>query len=193
MTTDRDDEPGAGAHDASKDNGSNDNASKDDAVLARLSDALEPEAPPASLRAALLQRLHTDQRYTPFCREVSLAFGIAESAVLAAFGRIQEPHAWQPGLWPGSTCLTTPELAQAGAIIARVAPGTLIPSHRHEVREQTYVLDGVLVEDGARRVTAGQLLVAEPGSRHALAVDGPGDCLVVFSDRGDTIHPVKSL
>jgi quercetin dioxygenase-like cupin family protein len=107
------------------------------------------------------------------------------AALRSALARIADPSAWQPGFWPDSELLQTPELARSSTLIARLAPGSVIAQHQHPFRELTYVLDGALTEDDERRVGPGGLLDAQPGSTHAIAVSGASPCLVVFAIRRD--------
>ena len=51
-------------------------------------------------------------------------------------------------------------------ILTRLAPGAGIPAHVHEDMEQTYIIEGSLVDDEGE-VTAGQFVVRAKGSKHA--------------------------
>jgi anti-sigma factor ChrR (cupin superfamily) len=51
-------------------------------------------------------------------------------------------------------------------IISRLEPGSGIPPHVHEDLEQTYVLEGSLVDDEGE-CTAGNFVIRPKGSRHA--------------------------
>jgi anti-sigma factor ChrR (cupin superfamily) len=51
-------------------------------------------------------------------------------------------------------------------IISRLEPGSGIPPHVHEDIEQTYVLEGSLVDDEGE-CTAGNFVIRPKGSRHA--------------------------
>jgi len=51
-------------------------------------------------------------------------------------------------------------------ILARLEPGAGIPAHVHEDLEQTYVLEGSLVDDEGE-CTAGNFVIRAKGSRHA--------------------------
>ena len=57
-------------------------------------------------------------------------------------------------------------------ILTRLAPGAGIPFHVHEAMEQTYVLEGSLVDDEGE-CTAGNFVIRPAGSSHApVAPDG---------------------
>src|SRR6201987_5360505 len=51
-------------------------------------------------------------------------------------------------------------------ILSKLEPGCGIPAHVHEDLEQTFVLEGSLVDDEGE-CTAGNLVVRAKGSRHA--------------------------
>ena len=153
----------------------------EDSTLSALADAVRPEPPPPELRQRLLGRLRSEHRYDLFCHEVSEAFAVPEDVVRESFARIHDDGAWQPGGKLGGTSLIAPALTRANVVIARIPPGTRIPKHDHKGIEQTYVLDGAIVEEGSRTLTAGHLLVVGPGHEHALKVVGDEPCLVVFA------------
>ena len=118
------------------------------ALLGLPADALPSRVPSRGGRERLLAALRGPERFAPFLAEVSRAFGLGEAALRAAFARIPDEAAWQPGFWPGSQLLSTPELAQAHTVFARLAAGSRIASHGHPMRELTYVLDGLLYHVG---------------------------------------------
>ena len=64
-------------------------------------------------------------------------------------------------------------------ILARLAPGTGIPAHVHEDLEQTYVLEGSLVDDEGE-CTAGNFVIRAKGSRHAPTAPNGCTMLVFF-------------
>ena len=150
-------------------------------TLSLLASALPPRVPAAARRAALLAELRGRERFAPFVPEISTAFGIARDDLRVALGRIADPSAWQPGLWPDSRLLSTPALANAHTVLARLSAGARIDSHAHPFRELTYVLAGELLEDDARSLRAGELLAMPPGSQHAISVAKHSECLVVFA------------
>jgi quercetin dioxygenase-like cupin family protein len=155
----------------------------DDGSLTLLAEALEPRVVEPGVRARLLEALHTSERWAPFAAEVARAFGLELAAAREALSRIHDPSAWVPGFWPGSRLLITPQLMRAQTVVSALPPGIRIPRHRHAGRELTYVLDGVLLENGAQRHTTGALLDMQGGSEHEIGVPDDGECLVVFSSR----------
>jgi anti-sigma factor ChrR (cupin superfamily) len=64
-------------------------------------------------------------------------------------------------------------------ILSKLAPGAGIPAHLHEDLEQTYVLEGSLV-DGEGECTAGNFVIRAKGSRHAPTAPHGCTMLVFF-------------
>jgi anti-sigma factor ChrR (cupin superfamily) len=64
-------------------------------------------------------------------------------------------------------------------ILSKLAPGAGIPAHLHEDLEQTYVLEGSLV-DGEGECTAGNFVIRAKGSRHAPTAPNGCTMLVFF-------------
>jgi anti-sigma factor ChrR (cupin superfamily) len=63
-------------------------------------------------------------------------------------------------------------------ILAKLEPGSGIPAHVHEDLEQTFVIEGSLVDDEGE-CTAGNFVIRAKGSRHAPIA--PNGCtMVVF-------------
>jgi anti-sigma factor ChrR (cupin superfamily) len=64
-------------------------------------------------------------------------------------------------------------------ILARLEPGAGIPAHVHEDLEQTFVLEGSLVDDEGE-CTAGNFVIRAKGSRHAPTAPKGCTMLVFF-------------
>ena len=64
-------------------------------------------------------------------------------------------------------------------IISKLEPGAGIPAHLHEDLEQTYVLEGSLV-DAEGACTAGNFVIRAKGSRHAPTAPNGCTMLVFF-------------
>jgi anti-sigma factor ChrR (cupin superfamily) len=64
-------------------------------------------------------------------------------------------------------------------ILSRLEPGSGIPAHVHEDLEQTYVLEGSLVDDEGE-CTAGNFVIRAKGSRHAPTAPNGCTMLVFF-------------
>ena len=93
---------------------------------------------------------------------------------------------WQKTRFPGCEVKTLLFDAKTGLVtsLMRLAPGAVLPEHEHVKVEQTYVLEGSLVDKegpaAGLEVTKGEYVWREPGSRHvAWAPDG-GLVLAMF-------------
>ena len=64
-------------------------------------------------------------------------------------------------------------------ILSRLSPGCGIPAHVHEDLEQTFVLEGSLVDDEGE-CTAGNFVIRAKGSRHAPTAPKGCTMLVFF-------------
>jgi len=64
-------------------------------------------------------------------------------------------------------------------ILSKLEPGAGIPAHVHEDLEQTYVLEGSLVDDEGE-CTAGNFVIRAKGSRHAPTAPRGCTMLVFF-------------
>jgi anti-sigma factor ChrR (cupin superfamily) len=83
---------------------------------------------------------------------------------------------WEPTGHPGvETKLLYRDASGRQTMLVRMAPGARLPDHRHVGVEQSFVLEGTLVdEDGA--CTAGNFVWRRPGSVHQAWA--PQGCLV---------------
>jgi anti-sigma factor ChrR (cupin superfamily) len=74
---------------------------------------------------------------------------------------------WQPMRWPGIDMKILLEDKATGLLTAlvRMQPGTRLPLHEHTDIEQTYVLEGSLVDDEGE-VRAGDYVWRPKGNRH---------------------------
>jgi anti-sigma factor ChrR (cupin superfamily) len=64
-------------------------------------------------------------------------------------------------------------------IITKLAPGGMIPMHTHEDLEQTYILEGSLVDDEGA-CSAGNFVVRQKGSQHQPVAPNGCTMLVFF-------------
>ncbi len=74
---------------------------------------------------------------------------------------------WEPTPWPGIWNKVLYEDASGRrTVLTRMEPGARLPRHRHVGLEQSFILEGSLVdEDGA--CTAGNFVWRRPGSIHS--------------------------
>ncbi len=85
---------------------------------------------------------------------------------------------WRPTPWPGIETKVLMQDAASGLLtsLVRMAPGAVLPLHEHAALEQSYVLEGSLV-DAEGEVTAGNYVWRPAGSTHA--AHAPRGCLVL--------------
>jgi anti-sigma factor ChrR (cupin superfamily) len=85
--------------------------------------------------------------------------------------------AWEPTKWPGIDTKTLYRDASGKqTTLTRMAAGTRLPRHRHVGLEQSFVLEGTLVDqDGS--CTAGNFVWRRPGSVHEAWT--PEGCVVL--------------
>jgi anti-sigma factor ChrR (cupin superfamily) len=93
---------------------------------------------------------------------------------------------WRPTRFPGCEVKTLLLDEKTGLMTAlmRFAPGAVLPDHEHVGIEQTFVLEGRLVDkDGPAagiEVSKGEYVWREPGSRHSAWSPEGGLMLAIF-------------
>ena len=93
---------------------------------------------------------------------------------------------WQKTRFPG--CELKPLMVEPSSGLAtllfRMAPGAELPDHEHVLIEQTYVLEGSLVDkegpDAGLEVGPGEFVWRPAGSRHAACAPKGGTFLAIF-------------
>jgi anti-sigma factor ChrR (cupin superfamily) len=93
---------------------------------------------------------------------------------------------WQKTRFPGcemKPLMVDPETGLA-TLLFRMAPGAVLPDHEHVLIEQTYVLEGSLVDkegpDAGLEVGPGEFVWRPPGSRHAAWSPNGGLFIAIF-------------
>lgn len=86
---------------------------------------------------------------------------------------------WKPAPWPGIEQKVLMHDSETGmvTVLLRMAPGSCIPLHHHTAIEQTYVLEGSLVDDEGA-ATAGNF-VWRPANGHEHIARAPKGALVL--------------
>lgn len=89
-----------------------------------------------------------------------------------------ENRPWQQTRWPGIEIKVLMEDKATGMTtsLTRFAPGAALPDHVHVGIEQSYVLEGSLVDDEGA-CTAGNFVWRKAGSRHH--AHSPDGCVVL--------------
>jgi anti-sigma factor ChrR (cupin superfamily) len=104
---------------------------------------------------------------------------------LARHVRVDELE-WQKTRFPGCEAKTLLFDKESGLVTAlmRFAPGAVLPDHEHVKIEQTYVLEGSLVDregpDAGLTVTKGDFVWRPAGSRHSAWCPEGGLMLAIF-------------
>jgi len=85
---------------------------------------------------------------------------------------------WKPSRWPGVDIKVLMEDPETGITtsLTRFAPGAVLPMHEHTALEQSWVIQGRLVDEEGE-VTAGNYVWRPGGSRHIARA--PEGCLVL--------------
>jgi anti-sigma factor ChrR (cupin superfamily) len=88
---------------------------------------------------------------------------------------------WDTARFPGCATKTLFFDKDTGVLTAlfRMEPGAVLPDHEHVLIEQTYVLEGSLVDDEGE-CTAGNFVIRAKGSRHAPRAPNGCTMLVFF-------------
>ena len=94
--------------------------------------------------------------------------------------------AWQDTRFPGCKIKSLMFDAKSGlaTMLFKMEPGAVIPDHEHVLIEQTYVLEGSLVDkegpDAGTEVKAGEFVWRDPGSRHTAWSPNGGTFVAIF-------------
>lgn len=95
---------------------------------------------------------------------------------------------WEKTRFPGVDLKILMQDPDSGIMtsLTRLAPGAELPDHTHVGIEQSYVLEGTLVDDQGA-CTAGNFVWRPPGSRHV--AHSPDGCLVLgFFQKPNAFH-----
>ncbi len=85
--------------------------------------------------------------------------------------------AWEPTRFPGvQRKVLYSEPSGRETVLVRMTPGAKLPRHRHVGLEQSFVLEGTLVDDDGA-CTAGDFVWRRPGSAHSAW--SPDGCIVL--------------
>jgi len=93
---------------------------------------------------------------------------------------------WESMRFPGCKTKTLMFDAKSGlaTVLMTMEPGATLPDHEHVLIEQTYVLEGTLVDkegpDTGTEVKAGEFVWRPAGSRHTAWAPKGCTCLAVF-------------
>ena len=105
----------------------------------------------------------------------------AKLAVLSSRYIDIEALPWEPTRFPGienKTLMRNPETGLQ-TVLTRMAPGSVLTDHMHVDIEQTWVLEGSLV-DHEGEAKAGSFVYRPPGSRHTASAPNGALLLGIF-------------
>jgi quercetin dioxygenase-like cupin family protein len=156
--------------------------SDDPTLLALWATALSKEAPPSDQRARLMAALEAEP-FLPFCAELARHVDLSQQEVRALLAQSAKPDAWTRSTPPVAGYIDFepgPRVAPLRAGFVKLSGGARLARHEHLERELTFVLEGVLIDDGDRRYLPGDIIDMPIGSAHALSVPDDGKATVVL-------------
>jgi anti-sigma factor ChrR (cupin superfamily) len=142
----------------------------DPTVLDALALGLPAAAAPADLRAKLLGLAGGKLRFEPFLDRMMALFDLPEPDARGHLDSVDRPDDWDdmlPGIrfrdFEGGEAV-----GDAHGGLVRLAPGEAFPAHTHVGPERMLLLQGRLRDDEGREYRAGDLVVSDDGTTHAL-------------------------
>ena len=93
---------------------------------------------------------------------------------------------WEPIAYPGCSVKTLMVDRQTGllTVLLKMEPGASLPDHEHMLTEQTYMIEGRLVDkegpEAGLEVKPGEFVYRPAGSRHAAWTPEGGLMLAIF-------------
>jgi hypothetical protein len=152
--------------------------------LAPLSDALEPIAPSAGLRARLLENIPATGRFSRFAESVAKLLDLGLDQARALLDTLDDESRYSKEL-PGISFFWVdggPRVANAVRGFLRVEAGTDFPEHEHLGVETVLVLQGTFT-DPARGQTflPGDIDSMPANSSHAYTIPKDGPDLLMLS------------
>ncbi len=160
----------------------------DPELLALIGASAPTVAPPASLRASLLDAVSSNDpriALAGFSGRLRRLFDLSPRAVDDVLAAVARPELWETYLdgvslfhfEPGPRELAAASRVDAGLV--RFRAGMAYPRHRHLGEELTLVLRGGFREDvTGLEVVAGDLLHRAPGTVHGHEIFADEDCVV---------------
>jgi quercetin dioxygenase-like cupin family protein len=119
-------------------------------------------------------------RYAPFYDRLAELFDLSEAALIAQLTRLADPHVWRFTGLPGVRDVAVqggPRVAGAETVLARIAPGTRFPRHRHGGLERVLVLEGSYTDSEGIVHRAGEYREWPAGSKHSFRVSKSEVCI----------------
>ena len=159
-------------------------AETDEAVATWVGHSVKPERPPAAVLQRLLRTLEGPDRYRPFFAALQDMFDVTEATLRKVLARADEAAGWSlHGEARFFHFAPGPRMATQEAGVVRMAPGVVFPRHAHRGGEVTFVIDG-LMNDQGRLYGPGSMVEAHPGTTHDYRSAGVGRDLLLLSRHG---------
>lgn len=156
---------------------------RDADILAALVDSLEPIAPSAAARAALLAATQAPGRLHRFADKVASMLDVTVEKAKALLDRVADAVLWERDLFPGMDALWVdggPGAANCIRGFARLRAGEAFPEHDHLGVETQLVLEGAMLVSDGRVVRPGEVIRSEPGTSHSYRAAPGGPDLLFF-------------
>ena len=148
--------------------------------------AVEPASPAA--RERLLVDTRHGRALPSFAGAVARLFDLPREQARALLVELEQPGSWGPGVVAGNWMRPIrlgPSLeGSAVGMMLRTTPGTVLPNHRHDGPERTYVLQGGYRDSAGGEVWAGEYSNMPGSSQHELHVLEPVECIAAVLVHG---------
>jgi anti-sigma factor ChrR (cupin superfamily) len=132
---------------------------------------------PPTLRERIVTCVSED--YPGFRSRVAALFQIDEQRAahyLALLLRAPE-EPWQPSPTAGVLILPVPDAGcRDSAFFIYLAPGCVVPRHRHQGAETMLVIDGYAIESCGRRLGPGSMVRSDQSVEHDFVIQGDVPC-----------------
>jgi putative transcriptional regulator len=149
-------------------------------AFAALALALPAEAPPAALRARILDAARPPRLQAMVDKLASL-FDVGRAKARELLERIDNPAEWMPGPVESSWVMMAdgcgPRVAGAFCGFVKMGPSVKWPRHTHLGREYMLVLEGGFKQDDGVEVHPGDVHVMEEGSVHNFTIFDDETCI----------------
>jgi hypothetical protein len=143
-------------------------------------------APPPTLRDRIVSCVSED--YPGFRSRVAALFQIDEqrAAHYLALLRLAPEEPWQSTPAAGILILPVPDAGcRDSASFIYLAPGCVVPRHRHHGAETMLVIDGYAIESCGRRLGPGSIVSSDQSVEHDFVIEGDVPCwfAIALEDR----------
>ena len=157
-------------------------------ALGRLPELLDPVAVvPASLDRLIEEVSELPMRYAPLFDRLGELWDLPELDVRAVLASSKDARAWRRPPLAGLEIMSVrggPKTVGADVYLARFAPGSTFPAHRHEGAEDVLLLEGSYTDSGGRVYESGDVHHMAAGSQHAFTIAPDEPCIAAAVHHG---------